>query len=209
MGDAEQSHGRGETIQLPPPLRRGEASFEEVMFRRRSTRQFSSQPLQLAALGQLLFAAQGITRPPDRRAVPSAGALYPLEADVVTLRVSGLAAGVYRYLPRSHSLLARAQGDSGAALTEAALGQEMLGQAAAVLVLSAVYERTTWKYGRRGVQYVHFEVGCAAQNVHLQAAALGLGTVFIGAFHDDQVVRILRLERDEVPLCLLPVGWPV
>lgn len=198
-----------EWVKLPPPRRRGEVSFEELLYTRRSRRSFRREPLALADLGQLLFAAQGIARPPDRRTVPSAGALYPLETDVAVLRVADLKAGVYRYHPREHALESRKEGEFGASLMEAALGQEFLAQAAAVLAFSAVYERTTWKYGKRGVQYVHFEVGCAAQNVHLQAAALGLGTVFVGAFRDHSVARILGLSGEEVPLCLMPVGRPV
>ena len=62
------------------------------------------------------------------------------------------------------------------------------------------------KYGERSAQYVHIEAGSAAQNIYLQAAALDLGTVFIGAFYDDQVKTILGLGENEVPLGLMPVG---
>ena len=93
-------------------------------------------------------------------------------------------------------------------LTEDALGQSAVNYGAAVLAVSAVFDRTTKKYGRRGIQYVHLDAGHAAQNICLQATALGLGTVPIGAFHDDRVAKTLRLPADEVPLYLLPVGTP-
>ncbi|MCK5273889.1 MAG: SagB/ThcOx family dehydrogenase, partial [Alphaproteobacteria bacterium] len=120
--------------------------------------------------------------------------------------VRSLPAGIYRYSPRAHALEAGAAGDRRAALAEAALSQRWIADAAAILVLAAVEERTTVKYGRRGVRYVHIEVGHAAQNVYLQAAALGLGTTIVGAFDDDEVKGVANLRRDETPLCLLPIG---
>jgi len=53
------------------------------------------------------------------------------------------------------------------------------------IVIAAVYERTTDRYGERGVQYVHMEAGHAAQNLYLEATALNLGMVSIGAFNDE------------------------
>jgi SagB-type dehydrogenase family enzyme len=73
-------------------------------------------------------------------------------------------------------------------------------------VVAAAHERTTRKYGQRGVRYVHMEAGHAAQNIHLQAVALNLGTVVVGAFDDDKVKIIVNLSGDEQPLCLLPIG---
>jgi SagB-type dehydrogenase family enzyme len=93
-------------------------------------------------------------------------------------------------------------------LSAAALGQKPVRNAAAVLVITAVYARTTVKYGERGIRYVHMEVGAAAQNVYLQATARGVGTVFIGAFDDAEVKQILDLGPDEEPLCLMPAGLP-
>jgi SagB-type dehydrogenase family enzyme len=92
------------------------------------------------------------------------------------------------------------------AVAEAALSQRWIADAAAILVIAAVEERTTVKYGRRGVRYVHIETGHAAQNVYLQAAALGLGTTIVGAFDDDEVKEVVNLRRDETPLCLLPIS---
>lgn len=195
-------------IQLPEPRTQGTMPLETAIQQRRSIRNFAGTPLSLADVGQLLWSAQGITLGTALRAAPSAGALYPLEADIVAVRVDGLEPGVYRYIPKNHSLQRRVSGDRGAALATAALRQSCVGQAPAVIVLSAVYERTTRKYGQRGIRYVHAEAGHAAQNVCLQAVALQLGTVHIGAFHDEEVSRVLQLAEDEKPLVLLPVGKP-
>ncbi|MCU0571496.1 MAG: SagB/ThcOx family dehydrogenase [Syntrophobacteraceae bacterium] len=196
------------TIQLPEPRAQGTMPLETAIQLRRSVRSFAGSPLSLADVGQLLWSAQGITLGAGLRAAPSAGALYPLETDLVAVRVDGLEPGVYRYIPKTHTLARRASGDKGSALGAAALRQSCVSQASAVVVLSAVYERTTRKYGQRGIRYVHAEAGHAAQNVCLQAVALQLGTVHIGAFHDEEVSRVLQLAEDEKPLVLLPVGRP-
>lgn len=195
-------------IELPPPVLAGEMSLEQALHERRSIREYRDESLSLAHLSQLLWAAQGITDAAGHRTVASAGALYPLEVLAVVGNVSGLEPGVYRYHPVGHSLSLVVAGDKRAELSAATLNQESVAQGAAVLILTGVYERTTGKYGQRGEQYVHIEVGIAYQNAHLQAVALGLGAVYIGAFDDARVGQLLQLEGGERPFCLLPVGWP-
>lgn len=195
-----------ELLQLPQPRIDGTVALEKALAERRSVRQYSNQPIALSDLSQLLWAAQGITGHGGKRTAPSAGALYPLVLHVVAGKVAGLAPGIYVYDPHEHRLTRTAEGDLRQELRRAALGQTPVRDAAAVLVISAVYERTTVKYGERGVRYVHMEAGHAAQNVSLQAAALGLGTVVVGAFQDDQVRVVLKLQGREQPLALLPIG---
>jgi len=196
----------GERIELPDPVYDSDTSIEEALHKRRSVREYQQGALTLAEVGQLLWAAQGVTGSQGQRTAPSAGALYPLEVYLVSFEVANLAAGIYYYLPSEHALLRIAQGDIQEELSWAALEQESLRQAAAIIALTAVYERTARKYGERAERYVHMEVGSAAQNVYLQAESLGLGTVFIGAFNDNEVKKALALPENEEPLCLLPVG---
>ena len=191
---------------LPTPLYDSETSIEKTLLARRSVRSYADEPLMLAELSQLLWAAQGITSPSGGRTAPSAGALYPLEVYLLAGEVNDLPGGIYHYNPNDHTLTLVAGGDQRQALYEAALSQSAVKDAAAVIVITAIYERTTVKYSQRGIQYVHIEVGSVAQNVYLQAVALDLGTVFIGAFHDDQVREILQLGAEEQPLGLMPVG---
>ena len=195
-----------DSVVLPPPRHEGDTSVEEALQERRSIREYGPKPLTLGQVGQLLWAAQGISDGQGHRTAPSAGALYPLEAYLVAGNVEGLDAGVYHYRSRSHTLSRVLSGDLRQALYRAALEQRAVRDAPAIIVLTAIYERTTGKYGERGLQYVHMEVGAAAENFYLQAAALRLGTVFIGAFHDDQIQEVLQLAGDEMPLALLPVG---
>ncbi len=197
---------KSETIKLPEPKYDSDISIEEALLERRSVRSYKDSPLTLAEVSQLLWSAQGITSPGGLRTAPSAGALYPLEIYVVAGNVDNLQDGVYRYNPYKHELVRVVKGDKRIELCDAALGQTSVRNAAAVIVFSAVYERTTVKYGDRGVQYVHMETGHAAQNVFLQTVPLNLGTVVIGAFHDDAVKKVLKMSDREQPLYIMPVG---
>lgn len=208
---APENKSEGERINLPTPQKSGGRSIEEVLAARRSVREYADMPLTprrpLADLSQLLWAAQGVTdEPRGFRTAPSAGALYPLEVYVAVGEVTDLPAGVYRYLPAEHQLERIVEGDVRRDLSGAALNQSAVEDAAAVIAIAGVYERTTGKYGERGVRYVYMEAGHAAQNIYLQAASLGLGTVTIGAFHDDEVKRVLGMNEDERPFYLMPVG---
>ena len=191
---------------LPTPRHDSETSVEKALLERRSVRSYADEPLTLSEISQLLWAAQGITNPSGGRTAPSAGALYPLEIYLLAGEINDLTTGIYHYKPDDHSLTLIIEGDQRQALYEAALSQSAVKDAAAVIVITAIYERTTVKYGERGIQYVHMEVGSVAQNVYLQAVSLDFGTVFIGAFHNDQVKHILRLSEAEIPLGIMPVG---
>ena len=195
-----------EYIKLPNPELTGEQSVEMLLQQRRSVRSYQKSSLNLTEVGQLLWSAQGVSDAQGLRTAPSAGALYPLKLFVVVGDVNELSPGIYQYNPEEHSLLKTANGDLRKLLQKAALNQSCIGDAAVIVVFTAIYQRTTWKYGDRGVRYVHMEVGHAGQNLFLQAEALDLGTVVIGAFNDDEVRKVLRLDSDMQPLSLMPVG---
>jgi len=193
-------------IKLPSPRHESNVSVEEALLKRRSIRDYSNKPLTLQEVSQLLWAGQGITDPRGLRTAPSAGATYPLETYLVVGAVEGLDRGVYRYNPEGHKLIKVIDGDLRTELVAAALGQDWVKDAAINIVFAAVYERTTRRYGDRGIKYVHMEAGHAAQNVYLQAVALKLGTVVVGAFYDEQVKKVLSLPKGEEPLYIMPVG---
>ena len=194
------------SIKLPEPRYDSNTSVEKALQERRSIRQYKNLSITLQDLSQLLWAAQGVSGSGGRRTSPSAGALYPLEVCVVAGNVTGLSVGIYSYDPHKHELSRILDNDKRAELSKAALGQSSIKNAAAILVISAVYERVTGKYGERGIRYVHMEAGHAAQNVFLQAVSLDLGTVVIGAFHDEEVRAVLHLRGQEQPLYLMPIG---
>jgi SagB-type dehydrogenase family enzyme len=166
-------------------------------------RRYSAEPLTLVQISQLLWSLQGVTSPSGFRTAPSAGALYPLEIYAVVPE------GCYRYEPRSHRLLPHLQGDLRRDVYRVSLQQESILQAPATFVLCAVHARIEREYGEeKGYRYTCMEIGHAAQNLHLQAVALGLGSVPMGAFHGDRLRRKLKLPADHDPLYLVPVGVP-
>lgn len=198
-------------IKLPPPILRGKISVEEAISKRRSVRRFTAQPLSLTQLSQLLWSAQGITGTGGRRATPSAGATYPLEIFVVIGEhgMDNLAAGIYHYDAGNHSLSLHLSGNLRQKLADTALGQSFIANCPVDIVVCAIHPRTAYRYGRRGERYVHMEVGHVGQNVSLQAVTLGLATVMVGAFEDEEVGKVLKLEEQIKPLYIIPVGKPV
>ena len=202
-----QSKPPGESQTLPAPDLTGTLSLEETLAARRSVRSYTIQALTWQEIGQLLWAAQGITldrapSQPGLRSAPSAGALYPLETYVIT------GEGLYHYLPMDHALLYTPKLGLRQELWEPGLKQDWIREAPAVFLLAAVYQRTEARYGARAARYVHMEAGHAAENLLLQAVALGLGGVVIGAFYDDQIAKVLDLPEQQEPLYLIPVGHP-
>ncbi len=193
----------GDPLRLPP-FDAGTTPLDSAIMARRSVREFADTPLTRRQLANLLFAAQGITDTADGyRAAPSAGATYPLELYVVAHD------GVFRYAPREHALEKLSGDDTREALSAACLGQRWVAQAPVSLVVTAVPERTTARYRERGVRYVHMEAGHVAQNVHLEAVALGLGSVPVGAFDDSAVADVVNTGDEVLPLYVIPVGVPV
>lgn len=205
----EKSNGETkvmEEIKLTQPNLKGKLSLEEVLSKRRSIRDYKNEEISFEDFSQLLWSLQGITdRLNGLRTAPSAGALYPLEIYAVVGNVKGLKAGVYKYFPFSHSIKKILDGDKRKDLANSALGQESIIEGAVSFVITAVYSRTTKKYSQRGERYVIMEVGHAAQNLLLQATALNLGAVPIGAFYDNKVKSLLKLDEEE-PLYIIPVG---
>jgi SagB-type dehydrogenase family enzyme len=191
-----------EEIALPAPRLKGEMSLEETLAARRSVREFTEEELTLEEISQLLWAAQGITAAWGGRTAPSAGALYPLEVYVAT------GDGLYHYVAQGHRAIVQSKTDLRDELWKAGLSQNAIREAPAVFIIAAVYARTEKKYGERAERYVKLEAGHAAQNLILQAVALDLGGVPIGAFYDDQVHSVLSLPSDYEPLYLIPIGHP-
>ncbi len=196
-------------VKLPSPRHKSEVSLEEAIFKRKSIRTYKDEPLTLKEVSQLLWAAggasiDGITG--ATRTYPSAGGIYPLEIYLIVGKVEGLSPGIYRYKWQEHTIELIKKGDLRQKLMRASLGQKMIADAPISIAITAIYSRTIRRYGRRGeIRYVPMDAGGAGQNVHLQAEALGLGAVIIGAFRDEAVKGILMVQEEE-PLYIIPVG---
>jgi SagB-type dehydrogenase family enzyme len=198
--------GGKKVYKLPSPNTAGSVPLETTLHKRRSTRNFKDQQMSLENLAQLLWSAQGVTDKRGFRTAPSAGALYPLEIYAIVGNVEFLTGGIYHYSSNDQTLTLIEEGDYRETLCRASLRQDVIRHAPAVLIITGIGEKTTRKYGERGIRYMLMEAGHAAQNICLQAVALGLGSVTIGAFTDIDVAKILKVGNNENPLYIIPVG---
>jgi SagB-type dehydrogenase family enzyme len=211
-----KASSRGATVfkegcmNLSKPKTDGNVSVEKAIKTRRTVRSFASRQLTFDQFSQLLWSSQGITEDGGyKRAAPSAGALYPMDVYTVVGHdaVDGISPGIYHYDPRTHSLSLIAQGDHRDELARASLSQIWMAKAPVNLVICAEYHQVSVKYGARGERYAMMESGHIAQNIFLQARALGLDTGIVGAFIDAEVKKALRIEAAHEPLLIMPVGY--
>ncbi|HON55834.1 MAG TPA: SagB/ThcOx family dehydrogenase [bacterium] len=194
-----------ETIKLPDPLTTGKMSVEQALYQRRSIRNFKNISLTLQELSQILWAAQGITdKTLNFRTAPSAGATYPLDLFVAVGNVDSIKQGLYKYNPSNHTLTLIMFGDKRIELANAALGQKAITTAAVNIIFTAIVERTEKRYKERALQYVYIETGHAAQNVYIQAEALNLATVAIGAFYEDKIKKVINTAA--LPVYIMSIG---
>ena len=123
-------------------------------------------------------------------------------------KVDGIEAGVYKYVAQGHKMIRVINEDVRAEICSLASVQTIVKDAPVTLIYTAIFSRTTNKYGDRGRErYVWIDLGHSAENVYLQTEALGLGTCAIGYFLDDKVAKILKLTKEEEPLYIMPVGY--
>jgi len=196
-----QEKAAGATIKLPPPKLDGTVSVEKALVERRSVRAYKTEPLSLAEVSQVLWAAQGVTEPAKGlRTAPSARGTFVVEVYLVTGTVTGLPAGQYRYQPKGHELVKMAEGDKKAELFKAA-GQAAINSAPVALVITGASDRSA-----SNPSWMYLEAGHAAQNIYLQAVSLKLGTVSMAGFKPDEVKRALGLPEKEQPIYIMPVG---
>ncbi|MFC1570377.1 SagB/ThcOx family dehydrogenase, partial [Candidatus Omnitrophota bacterium] len=205
------SDALAEKISLPIPQTENGISVRKAIHKRRSERNFTDQAITLEDVSQLLWAAggktvDGVTGP--TRAYPSAGGTYPLEIYIAAGNVEGLEAGLYHYDWKDNSITLVDKADLRSALASAAYGQKMIQAAPATIVITAVYERTTSRYGERGrVLLVPMDAGHLGQNVHMEALNLGLGTVMVAGFKEEAAKKVLK-DTEGTPIYMMPVGHP-
>jgi len=200
---------------LPAPPKLEKPSLTEVISKRRSRRSFERKTISLETLSGLLYYTLGVTEKVPAygmenyplKAAPSAGALNPIELYVATFMVDGIKEGLYHYNAVRHGLSHIMEGDLKDMFDRISMGQEFVKDAALIIIFTAYYQRTKWRYGLRGYRYVHIDGGCAGENLYLVAEAFGLGTVMVGAFYDDMLTNLLQLDEEiEFPLFFMPVG---
>ncbi len=203
-GNSSNAQADEMIIDLPEPRLEGDISLEALLAARRSMRSYDDRALTLDEISQVLWAGQGITSDRGGRTAPSAGALYPIKLYLVVGSVEGVPSGVYLYDPADHSIEKVRDGDFRQELTSACLEQGSIADAPASLVITAIPSITEARYADRSMRYIDAEVGCICQSVYLQCETLGLGTVAVGAFHDDNVAEVLTTDAE--PRLVMPFG---
>lgn len=202
-------------IDLVPPGRwKGidKIDLETAIRNRKSRRNFKRGALSLDELSFLLWATQGIKQQIDRftalRIVPSAGARHALETYLCVFHVEGLEPGIYRYLPLEHQLLLEFHEDrAGEKLAEATLGQSFTARSAVTFIWTTIPRRMEWRYGLAAHKVIAVDAGHACQNLYLACEAIGAGTCAVGAYHQELMDRLLRIDgNEEFTIYLAPVG---
>jgi SagB-type dehydrogenase family enzyme len=188
-------------IPLPTPPAALSRPIGEVLLSRVTARTLKRVPLGLEQIGAILHYSYGLTRdnkdtvfPRPFRVVPSGGALYPLEIFLHSSNGNELEAGLYHYDPLRNSLRLLVDGDMSRKISEAMVQREVAMDISMTVFITAMFERSTFKYGNRGYRFVFLEAGHVAQNMNLTATALGLGCVNIGGFFDADIDALLGLD---------------
>jgi SagB-type dehydrogenase family enzyme len=198
---------------LPEAKAAGGAGLWSIITERHSKRRFTEEPMTRQDLSQLLWATQGKTGERGERmlrAVASAGGLYPNECYVVINNVEGLEPGIAHYEVAEHSLAYLKLGEFGEDCAEACLGQHFCATGQVVFAWGAVVNRCAQKYGNRAYRYLYLDAGHLGAQLQLAAVALGLGSVNVGAFLDEEVNALFGLDGvEETVVYLTAVGQPI
>ncbi len=209
---SHKSYPGAARITLPSPEKKVPCSLWSCLEQRRSIRHFRDQPLSAAILSLLLWASQGITAKKyglPLRTAPSAGALYPIETYLSIQKVTDIPAGIYHYDVAAHALERLNSGQFGLQLSQAALDQHFIAEAAVVFIWTAIFARSSVKYRQRAYRYVYLDAGHIAQNLALAAVACDLGSCQVGAFYDEEVNLLLGVDgREESAIYLTAIGYP-
>ncbi len=190
-------------IALPTRLPPMKLSLSEAILSRASARALKPCLVPLDALATLLHHAYGVTRddrgagfPRPFRAAPSGGALYPLELFFHTRHVEGVPPGLYHYSPVRNEVRRIRDGDQSARIADALVPfqSQLARDATLVVFVTALFERSTFKYAARGYRFVLLEAGHVAQNLNLIATGLELACLNVGGFYDRQADELLGLD---------------
>lgn len=186
-------------------------SLAEAIKNRKSRRSFSRTEISLEELSFLLWATQGIRHvagPYAFRNVPSAGCRHAIETYIAVFNVEGLEMGVYRYLPLTHQLVLEFKEDSlRNEMITATFGQKFAGESAATFIWTSIPYRMEWRYGLDSHKVIAMDAGHVGQNMYLACEAIGAGTCTIGAYDQEYLDELLRVDgEDEFAIYLAAVG---
>ena len=205
-----KNYPEAERLQLPEPDLSRPANLWQCLTRRRSERDYTTDPLSLDELSKIMWAAQGVTARTGiylLRTAPSAGALYPFETYLYIDKVKDAPQGIYHFNVADFALERMHDGNFSRAFADASMGQPAVSRAAVVIIWTAMMLRCMVKYRDRAMRYIPMDLGHVCQNVQLASAAMGLGSCPIGAFYDNDINELLGVDgEEETVLYLITVG---
>jgi len=192
-----KQYNNAKKFPLPKPTDLSQKTLMECVKNRRSRRNFASDEVGLEKLSYILWVSDGISKITpnfEYRTAPSAGALYPIETYLVINRSSVVPTGIFHWNIPEHSLELIREGDFAREAAKAALDQTMVARAPVVIIWTAVFSRSTWKYKERAYRYVFLDAGHIAAQLFLGAVSVGCGTCQIAAFYDDEINKMLEID---------------
>jgi SagB-type dehydrogenase family enzyme len=187
-------------LPAPAPV---SGQLSDVLAARVSARAMRPQQLDLPQLAALLHHAYGITRTNEGtgfirpfRSAPSGGGLYPLEIYFHSKHVNGLTPGLYHYNPFKNEVRRLREGDQTPLIADGFVHfqRNVAYDSSVIFFLTALFARSTFKYGTRAYRFILLEAGHVAQNMNLVATGLALGCLNIGGYYDRAMDRILGLD---------------
>ncbi|MEX5218034.1 MAG: SagB family peptide dehydrogenase [Nitrospira sp.] len=198
-------------IELPTRILRLSIPLGDAICVRRSVRRFEPSTLDVETLSSILYYSYGITGdvtvPRSSRAIPSGGALYPLELYFYSASIQSLEPGLYHYDPSRHCVTLLHRSAMMESIAKTLVQPEIIAEAAMVVFITALFQRSAFKYGDRGYRFVLMEAGHLAQNLHLVVQGVGLSGVSIGGFFDRAIDTLLRLDGvNHSNLCMVALG---
>lgn len=188
-------------VSLPESPARLTMSLGDAILKRSTAKQMTPRPVDLQTVATLLHCGYGITRdqrslgyPRTFRTTPSGGALYPLEIYCHSARTEGFEGGLYHYNPTENHLRLLRRGDHTETIAKGLVQQNVAHEASLIIFITALFDRSTFKYSDRGYRFALLEAGHVAQNINLAAVALDLASINLGGFYDRRIDDFLDLD---------------
>ena len=204
-----KQYSRLRSILLPEfPI--GKDNLRDLLSKRKSYRKFSGKPIRPDQLSEILYYSAGLVRESEgkfHRPYPSAGGKYPIEIYPLVLSGSDLEPGLYHYSPTEHALDILLPSLDKKEVSSIWMSQRWFRKSSIILIMTAVYRRTTDKYGEKGLPFPFIEAGHIGQNIYLLAQSLGIGCCAIGQFKEKQLCKLLDINPfEEYPIYYIALG---
>ncbi|MBP7654214.1 SagB/ThcOx family dehydrogenase [Candidatus Dependentiae bacterium] len=184
-------------IQLPQVSEKIETTLLTALKNRKSTRDFKKEHITLENLSAILWAGLGINRENGKRTIPIA-----MEKDFLKLYVYSNE-GLYLYIPAKNLLKQISHENSKSKIVK----QSSAADADYIILITAETSKLPFYLKKEQKETMaHANSGCIAQSIYLMSSALNLGTCMMAYFDEKGINESLTLNKNEIPLYIMPVG---